>query len=78
MEPPPKALEMILTQAIAIAGSRRRVVAGAIAFDRQNHPPGLPWMLGDKVDEETGADVLCDDIDAGGLQDVSDIDLERV
>src|ERR1039458_534773 len=66
MESPAETLKMILTQAVAISRSRGGVVAGAIAFDRQDHPPWLLWMLGDVVDEVARAAVLSDDIDAGG------------
>ena len=78
MELPPKTFKMILAEAVAITGSGRRVVAGTVTFDRQNHPPGLLRMLGNIVNEVARAAVLGDDFDAGGLQTIADIDLERV
>ena len=68
---------MLLSQSVAVACRRRRVIGRAIALDRQDHAPGLGGVLGSKIDSVARSSVLAK---AGPplVSPISDIPFERV
>ena len=50
MELPSERLEVLLTQPVAVARSGRRVIAGAIALDRQDELPRPLRVLRNQID----------------------------
>ena len=78
MEAPAEPLELLLAEAVAVAGGLGGVVAGAVGFDGEDEPAGLVGVLGGEVDAVAPDAVLADERDAGLLERVADVELERV
>jgi hypothetical protein len=78
MEAPSEALELLLAEAIAIAGGLRGVVAGAVGLDGQDELAGLVGVLGGEVQAVAANAVLADERYAGALERIAHIELERV
>ena len=78
MEAPAEALELVLPEPVAVPGRRARVVAGAVALDRQHELAGTLRVLRREVDPVAGRAELRDERDPCPLEVVADLNLEGV
>ena len=68
MESPAFVFQDLLTQSVAVASCRRRVVARSVGLNRQDHPPRLVWMRTGKVNAISGDAVLSRNGDPSSFQ----------
>src|SRR6266516_7378389 len=69
---------MFLSKPVPVTGRGGRVVASAVALDREDHLTGLCGMLRRVVDPVPRAAVLGDERDAGGHQLIPDVTFKRI
>src|SRR6266508_4597597 len=77
-ERPAQALQVVLAEAVAVAGGGSGVVAGAVALDREHEAPWRGRVPSGEVDPVAGAAVLGDQRDPSRLEPVAHVGLERV